>query len=85
MAQHGGAAISEVSPGVDMEAVVTGTEASDGAGHMNIETVHLGEHNPPLDGVSLHYSHSRLGLKKSSFKLITSFIQCLTDHTSYLV
>ena len=49
---------------MDMEAVVTGTEAGDGAGHMDIETVHLGEHNPPLDGVSLHDGNSRLGLKK---------------------
>jgi len=61
VSQHGGAAICEVAPGVDVEAVDAGTEAGDGAGHLDIVTVHLGEHNPPLNGVSLHDRNSRLG------------------------
>ena len=76
MSQHGGAAICEVAPGVDVEAVDAGTEAGDGAGHLDIVTVHLGEHNPPLNGVSLHDRNSRLGLKSVfivKLKVISQF------------
>ena len=62
VAQHWGAAITEVPPGVDMEPVEAGAQAGDGALHLDGVAVQLSEHDPSLDGVSLQDGHSRLGL-----------------------
>ena len=63
VAQHGGAALAEVAPGVDVEAVDAGAEAGDGAAHLDLVTLHSREHNPALDCVSLHDGDCRLDLK----------------------
>ena len=62
MAKQRGAALGQVAPGVDVEAVDAGAEAGDGAAHLDVAAVHLGEHNPALNSVSLHDGHCRLGL-----------------------
>ena len=62
VAKHRGAALGQVTPGVHVEAVDAGAEAGDGAAHLDITAVHLGEHDPALNGVSLQNGHCRLGL-----------------------
>ena len=62
MAQHGGAAVGEVAPGVDVEAVDAGAEAGEGAAHLDLVTPHSREHNPALNRVSLHDGDCRLDL-----------------------
>ena len=62
VAQHWGAALAEVTPGVDMEAVDAGAEAGDGAAHLDPVTLHSSEHYPALNRVSLHDGDCRLDL-----------------------
>lgn len=62
VAQHWGAAVCEVAPRVDVEAMDAGAEAGDGAAHLDLVTTHRGEHNPALNGVSLHDGDCRLDL-----------------------
>ena len=62
VAKQRGAALGQVAPSVYVEAVDARAEAGDGAAHLDVVAVHLGEHNPALNGVSLHDGHCRLGL-----------------------
>ena len=77
MSEHGGAALPHVAPGVNVEAVEAGAQASDVAGHLDnhhhhyhhhhrrhhLDTpLHPREHDQAFNVVTAQYCHRRLDL-----------------------